>query len=143
MNFYTFLKFTGFLFLSSYSFCSLDPRNILISYTYGPRPVYSHGIRVIPARSVADGEEEVREKDHGSIANLGVVGVGPEVVEGGGSTAKQRWRRSSFKSDELRRARAGANGPGSFTGGRGRCVGAWPGQCGAEQCRRRGAALRR
>ena len=91
-NFYAISKFTGFLFLSSCSFCSLDPRNILISYTYAPGPVYSHGIRVIPARSVADDEEEVGEKDHGSIANLGVVGVGrrwseevaPRQSRGGG-----------------------------------------------------------
>ena len=100
MNFYIFLKFTGFLFLSSCSFCSLDPRNILISYTYAPGPMYSHGIRAILARSVADGEEEVGEKDHGSIGNLGVVGVGPEVVgegelHGGAEVAArfgQLWR---------------------------------------------------
>ena len=35
------------------------------------------------------------------IANVGVVGVGQEVVGGGGSTAEQRWRRSSSKSGEL------------------------------------------
>ena len=92
-------------------FCSLDPRNILISYTY------------------AGDEGEVGEKDHGSLANLGVVGVRPEVVGGGGSTTEPRWRRSSSKSGELRRARAGAAVPSSFTGGRGRRVGARPGQC--------------
>ena len=54
----------------------------------------------------------------------------PEVVGGGGSTAEQRWRRSSFKSGEFRRARAGAAGPGSFTGGRRRRAGARLGQCG-------------
>ena len=58
-NFYKFLNFTGFLFLSSCNIFSLDPRNILISYTYAPGPVYSHGIRVNPARSIADDEEEV------------------------------------------------------------------------------------
>ena len=52
--------------------------------------MYPHGIRAIPARSVAGGEGEVGEKDHGSLANLGAVGVGPEVVEGGSSTAEQR-----------------------------------------------------
>ena len=52
--------------------------------------MYPHGIRVIPVRSVTGGEGEVGEKDHGSQANLGVVGVGPEVVEGGSSTVEQR-----------------------------------------------------
>ena len=42
------------------------------------------------ARSVTGGEGEVGEKDHGSLANLGVVGVGPEVVGGGNSMAEQR-----------------------------------------------------
>jgi hypothetical protein len=86
MNFYTFVKFTRFLFLSSCNIFSLDPRNILISYTY------------------AGDEGEVGEKDHGSIANLGVVGVGPEVVGGGFSMAEQRWRGSSSKSGDLRQA---------------------------------------
>ena len=45
---------------------------------------------MIPVRSVTGGEGEVGEKDHGSLANLGVVGVGPEVVRGGSSTAEQR-----------------------------------------------------
>jgi hypothetical protein len=55
--------------------------------------VYTHGIRAIPARSVAGGEGEVGEKVQGSVANLGVVGVGPEGVGGGASTAEQRRRR--------------------------------------------------
>ena len=63
--------------------------------------MYSHGIQAILARSIAGGEGEVGEKDHGSLANLGVVGVGPEVVGGGSSTAEQRWRGSSSKSGEL------------------------------------------
>ena len=50
--------------------------------------MYPHGIRAIPARSVAGSEGEVGEKDHGSLANLGVVGVGPEVVGGGSSMAE-------------------------------------------------------
>ena len=88
MIFYTFLKFTRLLFLSSCNFYSLNPRNISIPYKWVPRPMYAHGIRAIPARSVAGGEGEVGEKGQGSVANLGVVGVGPEVVGGGGSTAE-------------------------------------------------------
>ena len=52
--------------------------------------MYPHEIQAIPVRSVVGGEWEVGEKDHGSLANLGVVGVGPEVVRGGSSTAEQR-----------------------------------------------------
>ena len=59
------------------------------------------GIRAIPARSIAGGEEEVGEKGQGSSAHLGVVGVGLETVGGGGSTTEQRWRRGSSKSCEL------------------------------------------
>jgi len=50
--------------------------------------VYAHGIRAIPARSVSCNKGEVGEKGQGSVANLGVVGVGPEVVGGGGSTVE-------------------------------------------------------
>ena len=88
MNFYTFLKFTGFLFLSSCNIYSLNPRNISIPYKWVPRPMYAHGIRAIPGRSVAGGVGEVGEKGQGSIANLGVVVVGPEGVGRGGSTAE-------------------------------------------------------
>ena len=50
--------------------------------------MYSHGNQAIPARSVAGGVGEVGEKGQGSITNLGVVGVGPEGVGGGSSTAE-------------------------------------------------------
>ena len=78
------------MFLSSCIFCSLIPRIKFFSCKEVPRDMYMHGIRVIPVRSVTGGEGEVGEKDHGSLANLGVVGVGPEVVGGGSSTAEQR-----------------------------------------------------
>ena len=88
MIFYTFLKFTRLLFLSSCNFYSLNPRNISVPYKWVPGPMYAHRIRAIPARSVAGGKGEVREKGQVSIANLRVVEVGPEVVGGGGSTAE-------------------------------------------------------
>ena len=88
-----------------------------------------HGIQVIPARSVAGGEEGVREKGQGSSAHLGVVGVGSGKVGGSGSTAEQRRRKGSSKSGELRRARAGVAGLDNFTGGRGSRDGVRSGQC--------------
>ena len=60
--------------------------------------MYAHGIQAISARSVSCSEGEVGEKGQGSVANLGVVGVGPEVVGEGGSTAEQRWRSCASKS---------------------------------------------
>ena len=80
-------------------------------------------------RSIAGGVGEVGEEVQDLVANLGMVGVGSEGVEGGGSTAEQRRRRSSSKSGELRRARAGAARLESFSGGRGRCDGVRSGQC--------------
>ena len=74
----------------------------------------------MPTRSIAGGEGEVGEEVQGSVANLGVVGVGSKGVRKGGSMAEQKRRRSSSKSGELRRARAGAARLESFTGGRGR-----------------------
>ena len=65
-------------------------------------------------------EGEVGEEVQGSVANLGVVGVGSEGVRKGDSTAEQKRRRSSSKSGELRRARAGAARFQNFTRGRGR-----------------------
>ena len=106
-NFYKFLKFTRFLFLSSCNIFSLDPRNILISYTYAPGPVYSHGIRAIPARSIADGEEELGERITARLRTLGWSGLGwkwskevaPQRSRGGGGV-----RPSPASSDELRPA---------------------------------------
>ena len=74
-------------------------------------------------------EGEVGEEVQGSVANLGVVGVGSEGVGKGGSTAEQKRQRSSSKSGELRRARAGGAGLDSFTGGRGSHNGVRSGQC--------------
>ena len=69
--------------------------------------MYPHEIQAIPVRSVVGGEWEVGEKDHGSLANLGVVGVGPAVVGGGSSTAEQRWRSRMTNFGELRPAMQG------------------------------------
>ena len=49
--------------------------------------MYTHGIRVILARSVAGGVGEVGEEVQDLVANLGMVGVGSEGVGKGGSTA--------------------------------------------------------
>ena len=65
------------------------------------------------------------EKDHGSLANLGVVGVGPAVVGGGSSTAEQ--------DDQLWRAPAG-NARAD--------VGRWRGEELCRRWRRSGAAER-
>jgi hypothetical protein len=37
--------------------------------------MYAHGMRAIPARSVAGGEEDVGEKGQGLSAHLGVSGL--------------------------------------------------------------------
>ena len=91
--------------------------------------MYTHGIRAIPARSIAGGYEDVGEKVLGSSAHLGVVGVGSGEVGGSGSTAEQRRWKGSSMSGELQRARAGGAGLDSFTGGRGSRDGVRSGQC--------------
>ena len=63
--------------------------------------MYTHGIRAIPARSVAGGEEDVGQKGQGSSVHLGVVGVGSGKIGGSGSTAEHRRRKGSSKSGEL------------------------------------------
>jgi hypothetical protein len=98
--------------------------------------VYSHGIRAIPARSVVGGEGEVVEKFQGSLANLGVAGVGLEMVGGGGSTAEQRRQRCASKSDELGLARLCLTVPQKVEEGETRSS---RGNAEAEEARRRAA----
>ena len=74
------------------------------------------------------------------MANLGVVGVGPEVVGGGGSTAEQRRRRFASKSGELEPARRGLAAPLEVEEGMQMLI---PGNAGMEGARRRGAERRR
>ena len=128
------------MFLSSCIFCSSTPRIKFFSCKKVPGCMYTHGIRAIPARSVAGGEEDVGEKGQGSYLHLGVVGVGSRKVGGSGSTAEQRRRGRSFKSGELGPARLGLTASLEVeevaTGfGRGNAV--------AGEVRRRGAGQRR
>ena len=132
------------MFLSSCIFCSLTPRIKFFSCKEVLGRMYTHGIRAIPASSVAGGEEDVGEKGQGSCAHLGVVRVGSGKVGGSGSTAEQRRRKGSSKSGELRRARAGAARLESFFEGRGRGDGVRPGQCrggGGSSARRRASPV--
>ena len=91
--------------------------------------MYSHGIQAILARSIAGGEGEVGEKVQGSLANLGVAGVGLEMVGGGSSTTEQRRRRCASKFGELQRALSAMAGLDSSTGGQARRDAVRPGQC--------------
>ena len=102
--------------------------------------MYTHGIRAIPARSVAGGEGEVGEKVQGSLANLGVARVGLEMVGGGSSTTEQRRRRCASKSGKLEPARLGLTASQEVEEGVQMLI---PGNAGAEGARRHGAELRR
>jgi hypothetical protein len=82
----------------------------------------------------------VGEKVQGSLANLGVVGVGLEMVGEGGSTAEQRRQRCASKSGELGPARLGLTASLEVEEGE---MGSGRGNAGAEEARRHDAKRRR
>ena len=112
-NFYTFLKFTVFLFLSSCNIYGLDPRIKFFSYKYAPGRGYSHGIQAIrqgpsPAAKEKWGKTfEARWRTSGwlGLDQWGSEEVAPWRSRGGGEACPSSASSAAEKLVQVRQAR--------------------------------------